>query len=317
MINKPPLIVIVGPTAVGKTKTSIELALRFNAEIVSADSRLLYRGMDIGTAKPTLEEQALVPHHLLDVADPDEIWSLARYQRGVYAALEDIHGQKKIPFLVGGTGQYVKAVVEGWKIPEVKANPKLRKALNSWADEIGYQGLHDRLKHLDLEAAQLISPQNLRRSIRALEVIFQTGKRFSEQRRKQEPHYRTLILGIYRPRQDLYERIDSRIETMLGAGFVNEVQGLMDNGYSQSLPSLSAIGYSQIAEYLTGSMSLDEAVAQIKVKTRQFVRRQANWFKLENPNITWFQAGFDLADDMAHKIEQFILNSTPKTKKKD
>jgi tRNA dimethylallyltransferase len=309
MINNDPLIVIVGPTAVGKTEASIEVALRFNGEIVSADSRLLYRGMDIGTAKPTREERELVPHHLIDVAEPTQVWSLAKYQRCAYEAIDNILTQGKTPFLVGGTGQYVKAIVEGWKIPEVKADPALRTVLNNWASVIGYQGIYARLKYLDPEAAALISPQNIRRTIRALEVIFLTGKLFSDQKRKQKPRYRTLILGISRPRPELYERIDERIDSMIKAGFVHEVRELLTKGYSSQLPPLSAIGYTQISEYLNGNISFDDAVNQMKRNTRQFVRRQSNWFKLDDPNIIWFQAGSNLLDEMEQAITNFFVDS--------
>lgn len=307
MINKDPLIVIVGPTAVGKTEVSVELALHFNGEIVSADSRLLYRGMDIGTAKPNTEERDLVMHHLIDVSEPHQVWSLAKYQRHAYAAIDEILARKKIPFLVGGTGQYIKAILEGWKIPEAKADPKLRTVLNDWALEIGYQGIYDRLNHLDPDAAALISPQNLRRSIRALEVIFLTGMMFSSQKRKHKPRYRSLVLGITRQRPELYGRIDDRIDSMLKAGFINEVQALLDKGYSEKSPPLSAIGYFQIAEYLRGNITMEEALDQMKRNTRKFVRRQANWFKLDDPNIIWFHAGSKLLDEMDRVISEFLV----------
>jgi tRNA dimethylallyltransferase len=303
-MEKHPLIVIVGPTAVGKTSISIDLAKRFEGEIVSADSRLLYRGMDIGTAKPTPEERAGIPHTLVDVADPDESWSLALYQHEAYRVIDDIHSRGKLPFLVGGTGQYIRSIIEGWQIPPQKPDYHLRDALNHWAEEIGAEALHDRLKTIDTDAAANMDYRNVRRVVRALEVIFRTGERFSDLRRKQQCRYRPIILGIKRPREALYERVDKRIEMMLDAGFVDEVKSLLDQGYAPDLPTLSAIGYGEIIQYLQGDISYDEAVLLIKRNTRTFVRRQANWFKPDDPRITWFKAGEDLAKEMETEIRR-------------
>ena len=299
---KKPLIVIVGPTAVGKTLTAISLAKRLDGEIVSADSRLLYRGMDIGTAKPTEEEQGQVPHYLIDVAAPDERWNLAIYQRRAYQIIEAIHDRCRLPFLVGGTGQYIRAIIEGWNIPPQRPDYSLRKVLKQWAEEIGTAGLHERLEVLDTEAASMIDYRNQRRTVRALEVILKTGERFSDLRQKQTPPYHSIILGIERPRDALYERIDQRIEQMLEEGLVNEVKGLLDGGFSPHLSTLSAIGYGEIIQYLEGKISYDEAVDLIKKNTRVFVRRQANWFKPEDPRINWFEASEMMVDEM----EKFI-----------
>jgi len=305
--HKKNLIVIVGPTAVGKTEVSLHLAERLNGEIVSADSRLFYRGMDIGTAKPSPEDQSRVRHHLIDNVNPDENWNLARFQQTAYDAIDNIHLRERLPFLVGGSGQFVKAIIEGWEIPEVEPNPKMRLALHNWVDQIGTQGLHDRLEVLDSPAAGRIQPQNLRRTVRALEVIFQTGKRFSSQRRILGPKYEVLVLGLYRPRTELYDRIDVRIQEMLEKGFVSEVQSLLDSGYSPDLPPLSAIGYRQIIEHILGELSMEDAVTLMKRITRQFVRRQANWFKLNDPEIHWFQAESGVADKMAKSIHKFLI----------
>lgn len=300
--EKAPLIVIVGPTAVGKTSTAIALAKIFNGEIVSADSRQLYRKMDIGTAKPTEEEQKAVPHHLIDVADPDEGWNLAIYQREAYRIIDDIHQRGKLPLLVGGTGQYIRSIIEGWLIPPQRPDFKLRDALNNWADEIGAKGLFERLKMLDPEAASKIDYRNLRRTVRALEVIFKTGERFSELRNRQECPYKPIILGIERPRDALYERVDQRIEQMLDAGLVDEVHSLLEVGYSPDLRTMSAIGYGEIIKYLKGEISYEEAVTLIKRNTRTFVRRQANWFKPDDPRIIWVEA----SDEMVDRMEKII-----------
>jgi tRNA dimethylallyltransferase len=301
-----PLIIIFGPTAVGKTEISIQLAERLNGEIISADSRLFYRWMDIGTAKPTQAERTRVPHHLIDVCDPDETWSLAVYQKAAYKAIQDIKTRGKLPFLVGGTGQYIKAVKEGWKVPEVKPDPNLRESLNKWAAEIGPQGLYNRLNQIDPQAARRIDPLNVRRTVRALEVILTSGKRFSELRRRGPMPYRTLSIGLSRPRTELYQRIDFRIEKMLDLGLEREVRGLLDKGYRQDLPALSAIGYKQIGEYLQGKISKDEAIRLMKRLTRKFVRRQANWFKLNDPEIHWFTMGVDTVFSIETMIHEFL-----------
>ena len=296
--RKDPLIVIVGPTAVGKTSVSIELAARLNGEIVSADSRLLYRHMDIGTAKPTEEEMSGIPHYLVDVADPDERWNLAIYQREAYKIINDILEREKIPFLVGGTGQYIRAIIEGWNIPPQRPDYKLREALEKWAERIGAKGLYERLKLIDPEAAEKIDYRNMRRTIRALEVILKTGERFSDLRRKQECPYDPIILGIERSREELYDRVDQRIEKMLGEGLVEEVRNLLNKGYSPDLSTMSAIGYGEIIKYLQGEITYDEAVNLIKRNTRTFVRRQANWFKPDDPRIKWFSVSPEMVGEM-------------------
>ena len=301
------LVVIVGPTGVGKTEISISLAERVNAEIISADSRLFYRGMDIGTAKPTPEERARVPHHLIDVADPDDAWSLARFQRAAGSQIMEIHQRGNLPMLVGGTGQYVMAVVQGWQIPQVKPDPRLRQTLQGWSEEVGAEGLHQRLAVLDPDAAEKIDPSNLRRTIRALEVTLASGVRFSAQRGiSNQPPYQVLMLGLSRPRGELYRRIDQRVEQMLAAGFVDEVGGLLARGYPGDLPTFSAIGYRQVIDYLNGEISLEEAVLRIKRATRVYVRRQANWFKADDPSIHWFDIHPGILAELEVAIQDFV-----------
>ncbi|HSQ26529.1 MAG TPA: tRNA (adenosine(37)-N6)-dimethylallyltransferase MiaA [Anaerolineales bacterium] len=305
--NRLPLVVVLGPTAVGKTEVAIQLAEQFQGEIVSADSRLFYRGMDIGTAKPGVEQRRRVPHHLIDVAQPDEILSLTHFQEQARQVIHGICARQKLPFLVGGTGQYVRAVLEGWQAPEVAPNPRLRQALEDWAQVLGQDGLHARLTVLDPQAAQQIDARNVRRSIRALEVILSTGKPFSAQRRRGESPYDLLLLGLIRPREELYARIDARIETMFEDGLVGEVQGLLDQGYSPTLPSLSAIGYREVIRYLQGEIDLEEAKVLIRRATRTYVRRQANWFKTDDPQITWFQVDERIIPQMAEKIHNWLI----------
>lgn len=303
-----PLIVILGPTAVGKTEVSIKLAEMMDGEIVSADSRLFYRGMDIGTAKPSPAERKRVPHHLIDVADPDQGWNLAIYLREARQAIEDIYQSGRLPFLVGGTGQYIEALVEGWRIPSVKPDPALRKAIRDWADKIGIDELRTRLHTLDPEAAQNIDGPNLRRMVRALEVIFRSGRKFSQQQGQGPTPYHVLKLGLTRSRDELYDRIDRRIHAMLDAGFIQEVKSLLAEGYDPDLPPLSAIGYRQIIYYLDGVITLEEAIRQMKSRSRKYVRKQANWFQEDDPDIIWISAAENPLPKMEKEISHFLKN---------
>jgi tRNA dimethylallyltransferase len=305
--NPVPLVVILGPTAVGKTALSIQLAGRLGGEIISADSRLFYRGMDVGTAKPSMKERQRIPHHLIDVTTPDQPWSLAIFQQEACRLIQEIASRGHLPFLVGGTGQYIHAVTQGWNPPGVSPDPLLRKVLENWAAEITPLGLHARLAVLDPPAANRIDPQNLRRTIRALEVIFLTGQRFSDQSQQTTSSYRLLQIGLILPRQVLYARIDERIDSMLSLGLVSEVQRLLDQGYAPDLPPFSAIGYREIIAYLQGKISLEEAVMLIKRQSRVFVRRQANWFKETDPLIHWFDAQSLVVEaviDLIHRWSQ-------------
>ena len=303
--NKLPLILIIGPTAVGKTELAIQLSERLNGEIVSADSRLFYRGMDIGTAKPTHEEQARVPHHLIDIADPDEILSLAIFQQKARDAIADIHIRNKIPFLVGGTGQYIRAVTEGWSPPEVQPDERLRGELERMKEEQSAYWLHEKLRVMDPSAAETIDPRNYRRTIRALEVIMTTGKRFSQQRGQSESLYRLITIGLTRPRPELYERVDQRIDMMFANGFLEEVRSLLAQGYPPSLATMSAIGYRECIRVIKGEIDEEQAKTEIRRVTRVFVRRQANWFKESDPNIKWFR----VEEGVVEKIETYLRDS--------
>jgi len=303
-----PLVVILGPTAVGKSNIAISLAERLNGEIVSADSRLFYRSMDIGTDKPTSRDLLRVPHHLIDVSDPDEVWNLALFQREAVKAIESIYAKKRLPFLVGGTGQFIRAIYEGWSIPKVKPSHNLRRVLEIWSQQIGATGLHARLAVLDGPAAAGIEPTNVRRTIRALEVILSTGKRFSDQKQRGDRLYKSLLLGLTRPRNELYARIDDRINQMVNSGFIDEVRRLLESGYSPDLPTMSAIGYGEIVAYLHEEISLDEAIRLMKQRTRVYVRRQANWFKENDPDIHWFRVHENTVDEMANTIQNWLLS---------
>ena len=303
-MSKLPLILLVGPTAVGKTEIAIQLAERFNGEIVSADSRLFYRGMDIGTAKPTHEEQARVPHHLIDVANPDETWSLAQFQQAATKVIADIHARGKLPFLVGGTGQYVRAVTEGWSPPEVKADPRMRDELGRMNEEHGKEWLYEKLKMLDSDAAEKMDFRNVRRTIRALEVILTTGRKFSSQRGQNGSPYQLVTIGLTRPREELYARVDARIESMFAAGLVEEVRGLLARGYSPDLPSMSGIGYRECVGVVHGQKTEEQAKVEVRRDTRIFVRRQANWFKESDSSIHWFRVDEGTVEEVGKSLHQ-------------
>ena len=303
---KIPLVVIVGPTGVGKTEVSIQLAQRLKGEIISSDSRLFYRGMDIGTAKPSQAQRAIVPHHLIDVTTPDKPWSLALFQQIAKETILDIHQRNHLPFLVGGTGQYIRSVIEAWEIPANAPDESLRKTLTLIGTSLGAVELHRRLNIIDPDAAALIEPNNLRRTVRAFEVIFLTGRKFSKQRRKGTLAYQVCQIGLMRPRTELYRRIDSRIDQMVADGLMDEVKGLLEIGYPAECAAFSAIGYREMIRVIKNEIDLEEAVLLMKRYTRQFVRRQANWFKATDPSIQWFDMTLSDAKEVEKYIQEFF-----------
>lgn len=304
--DSQPLIILLGPTAVGKTALSLELAETFNGEIISADSRLFYRGMNIGTAKPSPEELARVPHYLIDIAAPTDVWSLGKYKRAAQAAIANVYARGKVPFLVGGTGQYLRAITEGWVIPKLPPDERLRTALNHWADEIGPEEMYQRLKVIDPVATEKILPGNVRRTIRALEVIFHTGRLFSEQRAKEPVPYTILQVGLNRPRPEIDERIEQRVDAMMAEGFLDEVRTLLEQGITLDMPSMSAIGYRQLGAYLLGEITLEEAVEETKRITKKFYRRQMTWFKLKDERICWFDLSENTETQIFEAIRVFL-----------
>jgi tRNA dimethylallyltransferase len=308
MSNYPPLIVIVGPTAVGKSLNAIQLAQILDGEIVSADSRLFYKGMDIGTAKPSSLERSLVPHHLIDVSEPDQTWSITVFQQAAREAIDAIHIKGRLPFLVGGSGQYIHAVVKGWTPPAVKPNLQMRRALEELNKSNGPVWLHDRLALLDPAAAEKIDARNVRRTIRALEVILSSGHRFSEQGGQALSPYSLIQIGLFLPRADLYKRIDERIDAMFEHGLLREVKELLDQGYSPELPTMSAIGYREAVQVLQGRMTEEEAKTRMRKSTRVFVRRQANWFKQNDNDITWFHSNTP-AGEIANHIKKCLTKN--------
>ncbi len=263
----------------GKTALAIALAQRLGGEIVSADSRQVYRFMDLGTAKPTPAERAAAPHHLIDVVDPDADFSLGVYQDLATAAIAGIGDRGRLPLLVGGTGQYLAAVLQGWDVPRVAPQPALRAALEREAQLHGAAALHAQLAQLDPVAAAAILPSNLRRIIRALEVYQVTGRPISDQQTRTPPLYRARTLWLALPPSVLYTRIDARVDAMVAAGLEGEVRGLLARGYSWELPAMSGLGYREFRPYVEGASTLAEAVQRLKYDTHAFARRQPNWFR--------------------------------------
>jgi tRNA dimethylallyltransferase len=304
----PPLIAIVGPTAVGKTATAVRLCGDFDGEIISSDSRQVYRGLDIGTAKPTPQERAAAVHHLIDVVDPDQVLGLAEYQALAYAAINEVLARKRVPFLVGGTGQWVRAVIEGWGVPRVPPDYALRAELEAEANHAGPQALHARLASVDPDAAAKIDYRNVRRVIRALEVYLKTGIPISQHQRAQAPPYRILQIGLTMPREMLYARADARVERMLADGLLAEIRTLVDQGYHLGLPAMSGLGYRQMGQHLAGELSLDEAVRLIKKETRRFIRQQYNWFRLDDPAIHWFDVSGEYYAALHQVVAAFLTD---------
>jgi len=300
------LIAIVGPTGIGKSRLAIRLAGFFQGEIVSADSRQVYRYMDIGTAKPTPQELTRIPHHLIDIIDPDEDFSLAVYQEMAYRAIRDIHRRGKLPFLVGGTGLYVKAVLEGWQIPRVSPDPEFRYNIEKRASESNIDELYEELVAADPDAAAKIDRRNVRRVIRALEVRAKAGKAFSQLGRKKAPAFISFIIGLTAARAELYRLVDRRVDEMIERGFVREVENLLKMGYDLDLPSMSGIGYRQVGQFLKGELTLEAAIQKIKTETHRFIRHQYAWFRPDDERIHWFDIGQKDDLEIEKTIAEFL-----------
>ncbi|MCS6849313.1 MAG: tRNA (adenosine(37)-N6)-dimethylallyltransferase MiaA [Anaerolineae bacterium] len=285
----PELIAVIGPTAAGKSAYAMALAPQVNGEIVSADSRHVYRRMDIGTNKPTPDEQRLVRHHLIDLRDPHERFSLGEYVELARAAIADVRGRGKTPLLVGGTGQYVRAILRGWRVPAVPPHDDLREKWLRYAQERGQAALFAELAARDPDAARTIDPRNIRRVVRALEVMEVSGRRWSELQTSEPPDLRTEVIYINPPRDVLYARADARLARMIEQGWLAETEALLDflsrQGFDADaalrLPSMSALGYREMAMVAMGRMTLDQAIVAIKRATRRFIRAQDVWFRQE------------------------------------
>ena len=287
---KRRLIAVAGPTAAGKTALATRLAERLGGEVINADSRQIYRGMEIGTAKPTRAERDRVRHHLIDIADPDEPFNLSRYLDLAKDALSDCWSRGTLPFITGGTGQYVWALLEGWQVPRVPPDHALRAELEAQAEREGPQSLLDELAKVDPEYAARVDSANIRRVIRALEVFRRTGRPISACQTREPPDCQTTVIGLSCERDALYRRIDDRVEAMIAGGLVDEVRGLIERGYGCELPSMSGIGYRQVCQHLAGDLSYEEMVARIKTATHRLARRQRQWFRADDPRIHWIDA---------------------------
>jgi len=298
-----PLVAVVGPTAIGKSGLALDLSRSIDCEIVNADSRQVYRHMDIGTAKVSPQEQAQTPHHLIDVVDPDEDFNLALYQEKAREAIQDIQDRGRMPLLVGGSGLYVWALLEGWRIPPVPPDPAVRQQLETRAKTEGIEVLYDELLQADPASAQRIDPRNTRRVIRAVEVSRQ-GTPFSRLQSK-EAFFSYMVIGLTTERDDLYRRIDARVDRMMEAGLLAEVESLAAKGYEFDLPSMSGLGYRQIGMYLQGQIDLPTAVQQIKFATHRFARHQYNWFRLRDERIHWFDTQHEARSAAADLIKRF------------
>jgi len=283
MTNK--LIVIVGATASGKTDLSIKLAKKFDGEIVSADSRQIYRGMDIGTAKP-LDLQG-IPHHLLDIKNPNEPYTVAEYKEDAVKIIQDIQKRGKLPIMVGGTGLYIKSVVENLDIPKIEANLKLRKEIESEIEKEGLEYVFNKLIKLDPEAAYIVDPKNPRRVVRALEIALLTKKPFSQQRKKGDPLFDVLEIGVSVDKDTLRERIDQRVDQMMKGGLIKEVEGLYKKYGSQQ--AFDAIGYREIIEFLNKKITLEQAIENMKLNTWHYAKRQMTWFNADK-KIIWTES---------------------------
>ncbi|MDP6142290.1 MAG: tRNA (adenosine(37)-N6)-dimethylallyltransferase MiaA [Dehalococcoidales bacterium] len=303
------LVAIVGPTGVGKSRLALKLAQIFNGEIVSADSRQVYRHMDIGTAKPSRKELSLIPHHLIDTVNLDEAFSLAQYQELAYRAIDDIHKRQKLPIFVGGSGLYVWSVVEGWEVPRVPPDLDFRCRLEAKAANGDGDELYRQLMNVDPVAAEKIDKRNVRRVIRALEIYKGTKSTARQPQFRKAPPYNTLLMGLTTDRAELYQKIDSRVNRMIAQGLVKEVRRLIDMGYSLDLPAISGIGYRQIAMFQKGELSLAEAIEQIKFESHRFVRHQYNWFRLKDSRIRWFDITDEAGSEIAALVDRFILRN--------
>ncbi len=300
------LVAIVGPTGIGKSRLALHLAGIFQGEIVSADSRQVYRYLDIGTAKPTPQELSLIPHHLINIIDPDGDFSLAQYQAMAYQAIEDIQQRNRLPFLVGGSGLYVRAVLEGWRIPGVSPDPQFRYNIEKLACEGGAEELYRELTRIDPDAARKIDRRNVRRVIRALEVHAKTNKPFSELGQKKAPAFDSFIIGLTADRAWLYRMVDRRVDEMIERGLVREVENLLKMGYDLNLPAMSGIGYRQVGQSLKGELTLEAAVRKIKTETHRFIRHQYAWFRPSDERIRWFDVERQGNAEVEQELAEFL-----------
>lgn len=304
-MDKKKLLVLIGPTAVGKTNLSIELAKKYNGEIISGDSMQIYKSMDIGTAKIKPEEMDGIPHHLLDIKDPYESFSVAEFQQLVREKIDEIHNRGRLPMLVGGTGLYIQSVIYDYQFSEAISDDEFRKNLEKLAEEKGNDFVHDMLKRVDPESAERIHANNLRRVIRALEIFHLTGKKMSEDQIDQEPEllYDVVLIGLIMDREKLYERINLRVDLMMEEGLLQEVKSLYNKGLRDA-QSIQAIGYKEIYEYLDGKVTFEQAIENLKQNSRRYAKRQLTWFR-NKMQVEWFDVSN--VENRSKKINEISL----------
>ena len=306
------LLVIVGPTAVGKTEVAVNLARRVKGEVISADSRQIYREMDIGTAKPSERIRKEIPHHLIDVVFPDEVFNAAEFGVRARSIIKRLQKERKLPILVGGSGLYIRAAVDGLFVGP-GADWELRERLKEKARREGNESLYRDLKRIDPEAASRIHPNDQRRIIRALEVYELTGKKISSYQKERSARLSGVVMiGLERKRESLYRLINERVDRMIGQGLIEEVKSLLDKGYSEDLPSMQGLGYRQIIGYLKGDYSKEEAIRLIKRDTRRFARRQLNWFKKDDRIIWLNMEEYPSVGKVSCKILEILKKRLPK-----
>jgi len=303
------VIAIVGPTAVGKTSLSIRLAKRFDGEIISGDSMQIYKGMDIGTSKITEEEKEDIPHYMLDIRNPGEDFSVAQFKTLVQQHIKDITERNRLPFIVGGTGLYIKSVLYDYDFSDRKRDPEITKRLETFVREKGVLPLYEKLKKIDPYQAEKIHPNNYRRVIRALEIYETTGMTMSEyhKQQKSEPIYDYLLIGLTMERLILYEKINKRVDEMIDLGLVEEVKELIDQNLEDS-QAMKAIGYKEFIPYFKGEQSLEQSIQLLKRNTRRYAKRQLTWFK-NKMNVEWFdltKAKEESYLKIEKRIEQFL-----------
>ncbi|MGE8203989.1 tRNA (adenosine(37)-N6)-dimethylallyltransferase MiaA [Heyndrickxia sp. NPDC080065] len=296
MGEKKNLVVLIGPTAVGKTELSIHLAKQFNGEIISGDSMQIYKGMDIGTAKIKPEEMNEIPHHLIDIKEPNEPFSVAEFQEKVRGEIDEISQRKALPMIVGGTGLYIQSVIYDYQFSDAPRDETIRNYYEKKAKEEGNLSIYHILQEKDQESAEKIHPNNIRRVIRALEVIHATGKTLTEYQKQQKPDllYNTVLIGLTMDREKIYERINLRVDKMMEEGLLDEVKDLYERNI-RNVQSIQAIGYKEIYDYLDGKVTLDEAIENLKQNSRRYAKRQLTWFR-NKMDVTWF--------DMTNEVER-------------
>ena len=308
-IAASPVVFIVGPTAIGKSRLALALARRFKGEIINADSRQVYRLMDIGTAKPSPAEQEQVSHHLIGIADIGDDFNLASFLSLARSAIEDIRDRSRLPVVAGGSGQYVWGLLEGWQVPSPPPQPQFRRDMLEEAQRNGPMSVFEQLQLADPSRAAQLDPRNLRRVIRALEVHHFRQSSGSNPEQEHRPLESALILGLTMPREALYQRIDQRVDRMLASGLLEEVRGLAAKGHTLGQGPLSSPGYRELGQYMAGETSLDKAVQRTKFQTHRLARRQYTWFKLQDPRINWLDASDPSLGTQAEVLVNDYLSS--------